>query len=195
MLKKIEDIHSAIEMTGERVEEIFKQQLTSNITTDYLNCCEFFTAILRNDYKTNELIKLYSMNNYNTEIDMKMLNNIKSKEQEVKSGKYQFDNHLNTWINKQFACDINDDFRKPHFFTPSSQNLTDQFKSNLNQNPNIKWQYFMSFLGVHVEYPSYLPPNNYCFLHTLNNEQTNSRSKYSNENDRINLTNGFIKRK
>lgn len=96
-------------------------------------------------------------------------NNFKtsSKEQDAK---YQFDGHFNQWINKQYACDIGN-YERPHFFSPSGANLTQQFKANLAQFPDVKWQYFMSFMGVHTEYPSYLPPNNYCFLHTINNEQ------------------------
>lgn len=191
MLKKIQDIHSAIEITGERIQEVFKQQLNYNVTTSYLSCCEFFTSVLRNDYKINEFIKMYSLNSHNTEYDIKMLNSIKSKEAEVKSEKYQFDTHLNTWINRKFACDIGDDFHQSHFFTPSGPNLTEQFERNLLQNSNIKWQYFMSFLGVNVEYPSYLPPNNFCFLHALNNEQTYRKFK----SDSIDNTNAFLKRK
>ena len=129
--------------------------------------------------------------------EITMPNNFKSKNSNA--GKYQFDSQFNAWINKKYSCDIGDDFRKPHFFSPSGPNLTRQFEENLQSNPNIKWQYFMSFLGVHTEYPSYLPPNNYCLLHSMNREQMNFRSGIYNEHDynRENnfFSNGYLKRK
>lgn len=171
MLRKIENAHSIIEITGELIQEIFKQHLTSNVSTNHFSCCDFYTSEFKNDLKTSEAIRLYTMNGYKNEYDVKLLNNIKAKEQQIKSDYYQFDEQFNTWINKQHACDIDADFKKAHFFTPTGPNLTEQFQANLEQYPNIKWQYFMSFLGTHTEYPSYLPSNNYCFLHNLNNEQ------------------------
>lgn len=114
---------------------------------------------------------------------------VKAEQQDIKNGKYQFDGHFNQWINKEYACDIGDDFRRPHFFSPSGPNLTKQFQENIDSYPNIKWQYFMTFLGVHTEYPSYMPPNNYCFLHAINSEQLRLEAEY-NSNER-----GFPKRK
>lgn len=193
MIKKIQDAHSVIEVTGERIQEIFKQYLTSNITTSYMSCCDFYTAEFKNDYKTNEFLKLYTLN---SEYDLKLLNSIKSKEQEVKNIRYQFESHFNTWINRQYACDIGDNLLRSHFFSPSGPNLTEQFQANLAQNPSLKWQYFMSFVGVHTEYPSYLPPNNYCFLHNFNAEQfAKLKSNSEFESERASHSNGFHKRK
>ena len=175
-MRKIDDVHNVLEITDERIQEIFKQQLVSNLTASYLSCCDFYT---------NELVKAYPPSNlYVNEYELKLMNNLKAKEHDIKKARYQYDSHFNTQINKQYACDISEDFRRAHFFTPSGPNLTQQFQANLDLYPNIKWQYFMTFLGVHTEYPSYLPPNNYCFLHTINNEQFGLKSVSEHSNDR-----------
>jgi len=80
----------------------------------------------------------------------------------------QFDQHFNTQITKATSCDIAPNVLTDGSFSPG-MNLTEQFRTNLEEHSNIKWQYFMSVWGVHTEYPAYMPlPNNCHFNHDLN---------------------------
>lgn len=128
------------------------------------------------------------------EYNGRLLNEIKQQEQDIKNDHYYFDKHFNTWINKQLSCDIGgDNVHRFNFFNPSGPNLTEQFAINLAQNPNIKWQYFMSFLGIHIEYPSYYPPNNYCFLRYLINKYSTNHNSENESFKNIPIGKRFIK--
>ena len=83
----------------------------------------------------------------------------------------QFDHHFNTQITKATSCDITPTVLTDGSFAPGI-NLTDQFSTNLDKWPNIKWQYFMSVWGVHTEYPAYMPFPSNCPLNQDNDFQS-----------------------
>ena len=86
-----------------------------------------------------------------------------------------YDKHFNAEITYTTACDTGSPWMTEGTFSPGT-NLTDIFKSNLNRDPNIKWQFFISTLGVHSEFPAIY--NSHFNSHCIQNDITGNLSSY-----------------
>lgn len=73
----------------------------------------------------------------------------------------QFDPHFNSQITRATSCDVTPTLLSDGSFAPGT-NLTDHWRLNLDNWPNLKWQYFMSVWGVHSEYPAFMPFPQMC---------------------------------
>lgn len=69
-------------------------------------------------------------------------------------GMLMMDNHFGTEITNSTTCDTAPLSLPKGVFSPGP-NLTDVFRKNLESQPSIKWQYFVSAAGIHTEYPAY----------------------------------------
>lgn len=78
----------------------------------------------------------------------------------------QFDDHFNTAVTKASACDVSPSILTQGAFSPGL-NLSDVFRHNLEENANIKWQYFMSVWGIHSEFPAH---STHCHLNRHPND-------------------------
>ncbi|XP_027204800.2 VWFA and cache domain-containing protein 1 [Dermatophagoides pteronyssinus] len=176
MSQQVQDIHSAIEMSGELLQEMYGQH--SNTTaSDSFDCCNPYGDKWPKYYESNK----------SGDLDAKDFQEIKIKEQQIKNDYYGYDKRFFSWISKSFSCDIGQWDRNKQFYP----DLTEQFGQNLATNVHIKWQYYISFKGLHIEYPAYYPPNNYCFLNRLNkkikfstNESNITSKRYFNGNNK-----------
>ncbi|KAK7495058.1 hypothetical protein BaRGS_00013698 [Batillaria attramentaria] len=56
-------------------------------------------------------------------------------------------------INRQTSCDLIPPSIPKGSFNPG-RNLTEVWRSNVQYFPSLKWQYFISVLGLHSEYPA-----------------------------------------
>ncbi|KAF7493588.1 VWFA and cache domain-containing protein 1, partial [Sarcoptes scabiei] len=162
MIRKLDDIHSALESNGETIVKIFHQHLVSNIAAPFQKdssridgCCDLFQddslASMIDPTRLSEMIESTLLLNGRSilELNSKFLNELKQKEQEIRQKYYHRNRRFDWWTTERFSCDISlDDRHRAHFFNPIGPNLTERFRLNLEQYPTLKWQYFLSFLAM-----------------------------------------------